>query len=144
MKISLLGVVWGRVGNKWEDKGTLNDFNLFNQMRVELFTESGVVKLSESGKAINSMVRSQVWYQQGPERRSWLLFRKEAIPSAFRKCYREKNIHYGITQFKFWIILSSILPTVVMILNQGWFCPFPHPKGHVAISGNILGCHSWG
>lgn len=70
MKISLLGVVWGRVGNKWEDKGTLNDFNLFNRMRVELFTESGVVKLSESGKAINSMVRSQVWYQQGPERRS--------------------------------------------------------------------------
>ena len=70
MKISLFGVVWGRVGNKWENKGTLNDFNLFNQMRVELFAESGVIKLSESGKAINSMVRNQVWYQQGPERRS--------------------------------------------------------------------------
>lgn len=71
-------------------------------------------------------VRNQVWYQPGPQSRPWLLFRKEAIPSTLKKCYREKNICLGITQIKFWI-LSSILPTAVLSLNQGWFLLIPHP-----------------
>lgn len=49
MKVSLSGVVLGRVGNKWKDEGALNDFNLLGQMKVKLFAESEIIKLPETG-----------------------------------------------------------------------------------------------
>ena len=48
-KVSLSGVVWGRVGNKWKDEGTWNDFNLLSQMKVKLFAESEIIKLPDTG-----------------------------------------------------------------------------------------------
>lgn len=69
---------------------------------------------------------------------------RKTIPSAFRKCYREKNIHYGIAQFKIWIFVFNTTYSGGESQREMIFLPIPHPKGHLAISGNIFGCHSWG
>lgn len=141
MKRSLSGVVWGRVGNKWKNEGALNDFNLLRQMKVKLFAE---------------------WDQRTSRKLASRALLE--IRSGTSKDPRADFDYYSIkTQFQ---VLSGnakgerTYPMKSHSLNskcclqdslQRWwfstrddFAHSPiHPKGHLAVSGNILGCHSW-